>query len=457
MKAEGLYHRAPYPVRVLAASARGLVLQRRRYGPGTDRLVEEVLGRENWSSGEWEGWREERLAQVLRIACDHVSAYRGLHVPAGSALDGLNSFPLLPKQQLRADPASFVRDDPPRQLVTEHTSGTTATPLTLTISREEYREWYALFEARWRRWYGVSRHDRWAIVGGQPVVPPGATAPPFWVWNAAMRQLYLSSYHVAPHTAASYVQAIGQHRVEYMLGYPSSMHALAEACRAAGLRPEPLRVVIANAEPVLDHQREVIEEVFGCPVRETYGMAEFVAAASECEHGRLHLWPEVGALEVLQPDGDEPVPDGAMGRLVCTGLLNRTMPLIRYIVGDAGAVAPADESCPCGRTLPILRSVEGRIDDLVRTPDGRLIGRLDPVFKGSLPIRGAQIIQERLDVFRVLIVPASGYGPAVADCIVERLRDRVGDVRVEIDLIEEFSTGPNGKFKAVVSHVGADE
>lgn len=451
--AERLYHRAPYGARVVVASGRGFILQRRRYGRETDRLVDEALARETWSTDEWGRWRETRLSEVLGVARDHVPAYRGIKVPDGPARDGLRSLPLLEKPRLRADPRSFVRNDAPRRLVTEHTSGTTATPLTLRISREEYREWYALFEARWRRWYGVSRRDRWAIVGGQPVVPPGATAPPYWVWNAAMRQLYLSSYHVAAHTAAAYIQAMDRHRVEYLLGYPSSMHALAEACRAAGLRPRALRVVVANAEPVLAHQREVIEDVFGCPVRETYGMAEFVAAASECDHGRLHLWPEVGVLEVLQHDVDEPVADGEVGRFACTGLLNRTMPLIRYLVGDAGVVAPPEETCPCNRTLPILRSIEGRIDDLVRTPDGRLIGRLDPVFKGSLPISGAQIVQEELDVFRVLVVPASGYGPSAAESIGERLRARVGAVRVDIEVVESLPTGPNGKFKAVVSHV----
>jgi phenylacetate-CoA ligase len=268
-----------------------------------------------------------------------------------------------------------------------------------------------------------------------------------------MRQLYLSSYHIAPKTAAAYVEALDGHRVRYALGYPSSLHALALACRDLGLKPRPLRVVIGNAEPVLEHQREVISEVFGCPVRETYGMAEYVAAASECDEGRLHLWPEVGVLEVVGHDRDVPVDPGQTGRFACTSLLNRSMPLIRYVVGDTGALSAPEASCGCGRTLPVLASVEGRSDDLVTTADGRLIGRLDPVFKGSLPIAGAQIIQEDLGRFRVLVVPAAGYSDAAARSITQRLLERVGEATVDIELIDELPTGANGKFKAVVSRV----
>ncbi len=47
---------------------------------------------------------------------------------------------------------------------------------------------------------------------------------------------------------------------------------------------------------------------------------------------------------------------------------------------------------PPSRRLPVLEALD-RLDDVVVTPDGRRVGRLDAVFKADLPIREAQILQ----------------------------------------------------------------
>ena len=286
-------------------------------------------------------------------------------------------------------------------------------------------------------------------MGGQRVVPIAAKCPPFWVWNAPLRQLYMSSYHLASATIPEYLDALSRYRIHYLFGYTSSLYILAQGALAGGGGPR-MAVAITNAEPVPDHQRLVISKAFGCPVRETYGMAEIVAAASECEEGNRHLWPEAGMVEILR--GDAEAPEEEAGDLVATGLLNADMPLIRYRTGDR-ARRGSQELCPCGRTLRRLAVIEGRNDDLVITPDGRCIGRLDPLFKDDLPLREAQIIQECLDHFRILCVPTPGYGPDVERVLTQRLRDRVGDVRVTIECVDEIPRSANGKFRAVISRL----
>jgi phenylacetate-CoA ligase len=337
----------------------------------------------------------------------------------------------------------------------DHTSGTTGKSLDLWYKRETVQEWYALFEARWRQWYGVSRHDRWAIIGGQLIAPVEQRRPPFWVWNAGLNQLYCSSYHLAPDLIPSYFDALKKYQVSYLLGYTSSLFALAET--ALNTKRDDLRfkVVITNAEPVFDYQRELIEAAFHCPLRETYGMSETVAAASECEQRRLHLWPEAGWLETV--NGSESLPTGVSGDLVCTGLVNADMPLIRYRVGDRAALAETSEACACGRTLPLLAQLEGRIDDVLFTPDGRRIGRLDPVFKAQLPVREAQIIQERLDAVTVRYVPSDGFDQAAAHSIIERVRARMGDVEVHLEPVAEIARSAGGKFRAVVCNLPAEQ
>src|SRR5713101_7275778 len=168
-----LYHRLPAPMRSVAASLRGLYLRSWRYGPETEQMVEEALDREYWSSEQWKVWQEERLAYVLHRAATQVSYYReqwSIRRRRGdrASWEYLENWPILEKEPLRENPTAFVVDDcNAHRMFHEHTSGTTGKPLDLWWSRETVPAWYALFEARCRHWYGISRQDRWAILGGQ--------------------------------------------------------------------------------------------------------------------------------------------------------------------------------------------------------------------------------------------------------------------------------------------------
>lgn len=455
------YQALPPILRSAVASVRGGYLRAWRYGPETRALCVEAAAREAWTAGEWARWREERLGRLLHRAATRVPYYRDQWAERRRRGDRashelLANWPVLEKEALRRFPQAFVADDRKiGRMFHDHTSGTTGKSLDLWQTRETVRRWYALYEQRCRRWHGVSRHDPWAIFGGQLVVSVRQAAPPYWVWNAGLRQLYASSYHLSPATAPAYVEALRRRRVRFILGYTSALHVLAREILAQRLEPPAVAVLLANAEPVYGHQRRDIEAAFRAPLRETYGMAEIVTAAAECEHGRMHLWPDVGVTEVLE--GEVPVPGGTGGELVCTGLVNEDMPLVRYRVGDRAVLGAEESSCPCGRRLPELASVEGRMDDALRTVDGRLVGRLDPVFKSRLPIVEAQIVQERLDLVRVRYVPAADYTPEAGATIAAKLRERMGDVRVELEAVAAIERTRNGKFRAVVCNLPPEE
>ncbi|HTL46800.1 MAG TPA: AMP-binding protein [Verrucomicrobiae bacterium] len=442
------YHSLPYPLKCAAATIWGRHLKSRRYGGETEEKVRQALERETWTPEKWRQWTSERLAAMLHAAATQVPYYENYwrerrQKGDRSSWEDLRNWPILEKETLRRSARAFVvRGASPRRLVQDSTSGSTGTPLDIWISLETLRAWYALFEARWRRWHGVNLESRWAILGGQRVASARRTKPPFWVWNGAFHQLYLSSYHISAETAGAYFDALHQHKVEYIYAYPSALQAL---CQAAGenAKGPRLKVVLTNAEPLYEEQRKIIARVFDCPVRETYGMSERVAAAGECAAGTLHLWPEAGILEM----------EGGPGRssdLICTGLMNEQMPLIRYRVGDRGVPAEAGTVCSCGRTLPAIGRIEGRSDDFIVTPEGRVIGRLDPVFKAGFPIREAQIVQD--DSLKILlrIVPAGGYDAAAQERLVKAFKDYVGNVTVAVEILEKIPRGANGKFRAVV-------
>lgn len=458
-----IYDAMPPVVRSAMASARGYQLRSWRFGEHTDTWIADTLARDTWSGEQWRTYQQEKLTALLERAATHVPYYRQ-HWQArrqqgdDSPHTDLSNWPILTKEALRENPRAFVADDcDPNKMYHLHTSGTTGKPLELWWSKHTTQFWYAVWEARLRRWYGVTRHDRWAMLGGQLIVPVETQKPPFWVWNNAMHQLYMSSYHLAPQFVPLYLDAMRRYQVRFIHAYTSSVYVLAEAIEQQQLQAPQLSAIVTNAEPLFDYQRQLIERAFGCPVYETYGMAEAVAAGSQCEHGVNHIWPEIGIIETLDADG-QPVADGETGDFVCTSLINPDMPLIRYRMGDRGAVSSLDvATCACGRSLPYFKHIEGRIDDLLYTADGRRIGRLDPVFKTNMPLREAQIVQDALDLVRVRVVPTAGYGPETEAMIAARLRERMGDVRVEFEQLDDIPRTKNGKFRAVVCNLSEED
>ena len=450
-----IYHKLPYFLQVIGASLHGYQLLNWRYGPDTEKFVEEALERDSWTLNQWEIWQEERLALILNHAATQVPYYReqwNFRRRQGdrASWEVLENWPVLKKTALREAPRSFLAEGcNPKQMYLEHTSGTTGTPLVLYQSKDTLHQWYALYEARVRRWNGVSRNDRWAIIGGQMVTSFSRSKPPFWVWNETFHQLYLSSYHISAENAQSYISAMRRYKVRYILSYPSSLTALADYVLQQKIPVPPLRAVISNAEPLFEFQRSTISSAFHAPVINTYGMSELVCGASECDQGSMHLWPEAGKVEIMDEDLDELTSGNSTGRIIATGLLNSEMPLIRYETGDRGALRK--DTCKCGRKLPMINEIEGRIDDVIVTPDGRKIGRLDPIFKTDIPIHEAQIIQEDKNTIRVKFIPDQGYNHD--PLLIKRLQEHLGEMDFILEKVESIPRGSNGKFKAVISNI----
>ena len=208
--------------------------------------------------------------------------------------------------------------------------------------------------------------------------------------------------------------------------------------------------MFTSSESLLAFQRETIEQAFGAPVRDRYGVSEFCVSMTECRERRLHVDMEFGIVEVEVEEESE---DWERGPLLVTGLANDATPLLRYRVGDVGTRAKTP--CPCGRPGDVFLDVDGRIEDYVMTPDGRLVGRLDHIFKEQLDVAEAQIVQETRDAVEVRVVRRPSWSAASERSLMKEIRSRLGDaIRVELAYLDAIPRESNGKFRAVKSAVG---
>jgi phenylacetate-CoA ligase len=300
--------------------------------------------------------------------------------------------------------------------------------------------------------HGIGLDDPRLTFGGNIVVPFEVDDPPFWRTNFYGRQTLFSAYHMKPENLGTYVSAIHTMEARWAQGYPSSLYVMARALLDAG-RPLPrgrLAGVFTSSERLLAFHRDIIEAGFNAPVVNRYGTSEFAVSMTSCEENRLHVDMEFGIVEVDPIESDD---EGVRGSLLVTGLAPDAIAFFRYRIGDIGTLCK--QPCPCGRPGESFFDVEGREDDFVMTPDGRLVGRLDHIFKGQAEIAEAQILQNRKEAIKVLVVPRLHYRKSSERHLLTAIRDRLGDeIDIEIETVSEIPREANAKFRAVKSEVG---
>lgn len=450
-----VYAAAPVWMQNLMISAYGLKLRRLRYGAGQRKALDALRQSERLGVEALQELQLRELNRVIALARETVPFYagRGLPVEPLRNLAELGRLPLTGKSDLR-QPAAVITSSRYRGVHLEevHTGGTTGTPLTIYCTRDILQRNYAFF-GRFREWAGIGPDARVATFAGRILVPPGQTRPPYWRHNLAARTLLFSSYHISPATVGAYVDALERFRPQLIDSYPSSLEPIARYILARGgrLRQAPT-AIITSSETLTPEVRDLLERAFGCKVFDHYGAAEMAALITQCEAGSYHVNPEFGIVEVLR-DGMAAGP-GEAGDLIATSFINPVMPLLRYVTGDSAIQGTGP--CACGRAFPTLLGIEGRRDDVLITPDGRRIGRLDPIFKAVASLHETRIVQDAADHVRVEMVLTGELARDEEASLRRELANRLGPaMRIDLVRVPELPRTARGKLRAVVNEVGA--
>jgi phenylacetate-CoA ligase len=253
-----------------------------------------------------------------------------------------------------------------------------------------------------------------------------------------------------------FIQQIRRLRPRMLFGYPSALSLIAEHAGRRGIAMDDLgiRVAFVTSECLYEHQRQTIEQIFGCRVANGYGGRDAGFIAHECPSGRMHITAEDIIVETVRTDGS-PCAPGEPGEIVVTHLATRDFPFIRYRTGDVGALGEA--TCACGRGLPVLEEIQGRTTDFVLAQDGTVMHGLALIYVlRDLPgVRAFRVVQHSLDHISVrLVVDAAVDRKSHGAAIESGFRRRLGQtVRVEIAYVDQISAEKSGKFRYVVSHV----
>jgi len=394
-----------------------------------------------------------RLRSLLRSAYDEVPLYRerwdaaGVHPRDFRSLDDLRAFPIVEKDEVRdAFPDGAVRrgTDLARCRI-QQTSGSSGRCMEIALSLrcDDARN---LYSQRIYGWHGF----RW-----------WRTTTYLFPYALPFRNnlgLYRNAWLDAKQPADTVVDRLLALRPVVLAATPSDLLDLLEGMTPGrDLTGIGLRALCLHSEPCSADERAHFEAVFGARVRTNYYCNEVWAIAAECEHGRLHEFVDNAHVELVDESG-RPVPDGAPGEVVVTGLNNFVQPFIRYRLGDI-AVRSTRRSCACGRSLPILERIEGRDDDVFLHPDGRRIhpskitvAVKSPCFDyaGLQIFRDYQIAQKARDHVVVRVVPGRDDA-RFAECAkrgAANLESLLAPgVRVDLEVLDRLPAGAGGKRK----------
>ncbi|MBW2495774.1 MAG: phenylacetate--CoA ligase family protein [Deltaproteobacteria bacterium] len=452
-----IYGALPVPMQNLLCTIDGYRRSRHRFTPHFDSTLADWEKTSDDPIELHHARQWEALVQLIERARSQTRYYRFLPDPVEAsdpttALEKtLQEIPVLEKSVYRARTADFLAADIRRsEYIERSTSGTTGTALRIFDSKERFAENYAAVW-RQRRSFGVTLEDPFLAFTGQITTPLAQRKPPFWRLDRHSSRALFSIYHMSPENLSAYIDPIHDLPASYVEGYPSALHIVSRAMIEANrcLPEGRLKAIFTSSESLLSHQRAAIETAFAAPVRDHYAATEHVVSMTACAENRLHVDMEFGIVEVEPREETE---EWVRGPLVVTGLGRPAAPMIRYRIGDVGT--RSKRPCPCGRPGDVFLDIDGRIEDYIVTPDGRLVGRMDHVFKGRYDIAEAQIVQDEIDALRVLVVPANDWKEGSAQGLERALHDRLGmRMRVEIQLTDQIEREPNGKLRAVKSRV----
>ena len=412
-----------------------------------------------WSPDRLETFRVDRLKAFLSDVQAHSPYYAAMFARSGfepqslTSLSELQRLPLLTKADIRGH-VDAIRADDAGALSRFNTGGSSGEPLIFFLGKERVSHDVA---AKWRatRWWGVDIGDPEIVVWGSPI-ELGAQDRIKAVRDALLRTEILPAFDMSAARLDHFVDRICARRPKMLFGYPSAISLIAAHAQKKGIALDGLgiKVVFVTSERLYDHQRELIETAFGCPVANGYGSRDAGFIAHQCPHGGMHITAEDIVVEIVDPAG-RPLPAGEAGEIVVTHMATRDFPFIRYRTGDMAVMD--DAPCACGRGLPVLREIQGRSTDFVVAQDGTVMHGLSLIYvlRDYPGISAFKIVQDSRDQTTVQVVVDDGVDMVgLRETVSAGLRARLGEsVDIHIQAVDEIPAEASGKYRYVISKV----
>jgi phenylacetate-CoA ligase len=349
-----------------------------------------------------------RLRASVAWARAHVPFYRDALAAAGVKdeavdLDRLETLPFTVKDHLRQHYPFGLFAVPREDVIRIHaSSGTRGKPTVVGYTRNDLGIWREVM-ARSLAAAGAEPGQLIQIAYGYGLFTGGLG------FHDGAEHMGLTVVPVSSGNTLRQILLLQDFRPQGLACTPSFALYIGESLREQGGDPASvgLRYGLFGAEPWSEAMRAQLQDLWGCPAVDFYGLSEIIGpgVASECVEARdgLHVNEDHFLPEIVEPESGIPLPFGREGELVLTSLTKEALPMIRYRTGDITRLDP--EPCRCGRTTVRMARIKGRTDDM-------LIIKGVNVFPSQL--EAALLTVEELAPHYQLLVDRRGAFPTLA-------------------------------------------
>ena len=371
-------------------------------------------------------------------------------------VEDLTKIPVLTKDDVRANSADLVSLGFPVKQLVPYRSGGSGDQLQFFVTKDQL-SWEIAAEYRAYGWANYKLGDKCFMFWASPIDLSRYKSLQKRLSAKLERIFVVDTYIISNAVLAKYASLLEAWRPKIVKGYASSIYLMAKYLVDKGISSVRPEAVITTAETLFSSMRETIEEAFGCEVFSFYGSREIGGLASECEkHSGFHISVENVAMEFIKDS--EQVAPGETGVIFLTSLRNYGMPLIRYRLGDVGM--PSDKVCDCGRGLPLMSSIEGRVSDFMAVYDkkrGKVVpvGPIYPLIIYGLmkvPLRSVRVVQNEVNRLDIKAVKDHGYSRKDTEYLISQLKGALGDdIQINFEFLDYLPPLPSGKRSTFIS------
>jgi phenylacetate-CoA ligase len=431
--------------------------------------LHELLNRSQWlPKQKILEYQEQRLRSLINHAYHHVHFYRDVFDERGLSPDDVRTIgdlvklPIIDRQVVRENIFTGQMSDnhDKRELQKVTTSGSTGEPF-FTFLEKRQIEMRIAATARGMEWSGYRFGDRQLRLWHKHL---GLT------WSQILREIidarltrrvFIPAYEMDEKGLDEFMRAVDRAKPTFIDGYAESFNFIAKYLKKRGWQGHKPKSIMTSGQMLPDASRRIIEEAFGCKVFDKYGAREFGGGlAYDCnEHDGYHIVAECAIIEIIK-DG-RPAKPGEIGEVVITELNNFAAPLIRYRIGDLAAPIDNSNPCRCGRGLPRIGRIQGRIQAIIigtknRFVPGTFFARLFADYDHI--VKQFQVAQEQPGSITLNLVKGPLFEEAELEPVLSEIRKHLGgDVLININCVDAIKLGHTGKRQHSLSTVEVGE